>query len=36
MQLHNEELHYSCCSLNIIRIIKGDQIGGGKQHIWTK
>jgi len=31
MKLHSEELHCSCCSLNIIRIIKGDQMGGGKQ-----
>ena len=29
-KLHNEEPHCSCCSLNIIRIIKGDQMGGGK------
>jgi hypothetical protein len=33
MKLHNEELNSSCCSLDIIRIIKGDQMGEGKQHI---
>jgi hypothetical protein len=32
IKLHNEELHCSCCSLDVIRIIKGDQMGGGKQH----
>ena len=32
MKLHNEELQCSCCSLNIIRIIKGDRMDGGKQH----
>jgi hypothetical protein len=32
VKLHNDELHGSCCSLCIIRIIKGCEMGGGKQH----
>lgn len=32
VKLHNEELPGSCCSLYIIRIIKGCEKGGGKQH----